>query len=123
MQLLALLGPELLVLAGVAQGDDQPGGGVGAADGPDLLVIQPAQDAGGQTLGGGLGGQVGGHDADVDGAVVIALDLGPQGGGAVVGGLADDDAHGCLNGELVHAAHAPGQQCHLFGLLAGADGQ
>ena len=92
-QVLALFLPELVALGGVAQGDDQPGGGIGADGSSDLLVIQPAQDAGGEPLGGGLGGQIGGHNADVDGAVIVALDLGPQGGGAVVGGLTDDDAH------------------------------
>lgn len=44
----------------------------------DLFVIRPAEDAGVKPLRGALGGDIGGNDADIDGAVVILFDLGAE---------------------------------------------
>ena len=70
-QILALFLPEGVALLGVAKGDDQTHRGIQSADAADFAVVQPAQNATGKTLRGGLGGEVGGGNADVDGAVVI----------------------------------------------------
>ena len=51
---LALLGAEGIVF-GIAQGDDQTDGHIQTAQRAELAVIEPAQNAGAQALGGGLG--------------------------------------------------------------------
>ena len=95
---------------------------VETADVPNLFIVQPAQYAGAQPLRGGFGGEIRHRDADVDGAVVVALDLGAQGGGLVIGHLGQHHHHGCLSGKAVHP-HAHTGLGHLLGLVAAADGQ
>ena len=92
-----------------------------AAEGPDLLIVEPAQDAGPQALSGRLGGHVGHGDADVHGAVVIVLHLGAHGGRLHIGHLRHHQLDRRLGGEFVHA-EARGQGRHLLGKFSLADG-
>ena len=101
-----------------------PGGGTLHA--PE--VVEEGEHPGGAAAavalhkGGGLGGEIGGGNADVDGAVVHLRHLGTQSGALGVGTLGDHDQHRRLSGEFVHA-HAGHTGDHGLGGLPPADGE
>ena len=81
--------PALFLTEGVAlfcvtESNHQPHRLVKSAGCPKLGVVQPADDTGGKPLSGGLGGEIGGGNADVDGAVVYLRDSGAKRGGFIV---------------------------------------
>ena len=80
----ALFGAERVAFLGVAKGDDKADRGVEVAKLAELFIIEPTEDAGREPPRGGFGGDIGGEDADVDGAIVISLHLGAERGGGDV---------------------------------------
>jgi len=102
-EVLALFGAERVAVLGIAEGDDKADRGIEVAELTELFIIEPAEDAGAEPLRGGFGGDIGGKDADVDGAIVILFDLGTKGGGGDVGALRDHQHHGPIGGKFIHA--------------------
>ena len=87
---LALFGTKHIGFAGVTQGNHQPDRMGKSAECTQFFVIEPAQNAGAKALRGCFRRQVSGSDADIDGAVIIVFNFGPQCGGSDIGLLRND---------------------------------
>ena len=97
-EVLALFRAKRVAVLSVAEGDDEADRGIEVAELTELFIVEPAEDAGAKPLRGGFSSDIGGENTDVDGAIVIPLHLGAEGGGGDVGLLRDDQQNGCIGG-------------------------
>lgn len=103
LQALSSLHPQGLPFRGIPQSNHQPGGGVQPCNLPELLVVDPPQNAAVPTPEPWLprSDRAAAMPISME-AVVVVLHFRPQAGGLAVGLLGNHNEHRCLGRKLIH---------------------
>ena len=78
----------------------------------NFIIVEPAENTSAKTLRGCFSGQICRRNANVNGAVIVALEICTESRSLSVGLLGIDYKKGCISGKLVHS-HAHNRLCDL----------